>query len=326
MPRSQSQRAKLLYLQKIFLKRSDEEHRLSRDELMQMLAEYGAEIERKTLYTDIETLRETGMDIILDNSSPRDCRYYLGSRDFELAELQLLANAVACSKFITDRKSRQLIEKISTLASVYNGSAIKKEVIVSDRVKAKNEHIYYNIDKIQDAIAKNVKIKFKYFGYNEKKQKVYHNDKSDMVISPYCLTWKDENYYCVGYYEKYNTIVNFRADKMEHVSVTNEKSIQTEGFNASEHSRKLFGMYGGTEDRVTLRFENKLAGVVLDRFGMDELLLADGDEHFTLCESVVISPIFYGWLTQFGGGVEIIKPQRVRDDYKKFLLSAAEKY
>lgn len=326
MPKSENQRAKLLYLAKIFSERTDEEHPLTREEIMTALGEYGVDIERKTLYSDIETLRESGMDIILDKSSPRHSAYYLAGREFELPELQLLTNAVACSKFITERKSKRLIEKLSRLVSVHQGAKLRREVIVSDKVKAKNEHIYYNVDILQEAIAKKKKIRFRYFYYDCNKKKVYRDDRNDYVVSPLCLTWKDEQYYCTGYYERREAISNFRIDKMENVRITDESCVEVEGFDASEYSEKTFGMFAGNDERVTMRFSNSLAGVVLDRFGMDTLLTKDGDEHFTICVEITVSSVFFGWVMQFGDGAEIIKPYSVRERFCEHLRSIGKNY
>lgn len=326
MPKSENQRAKLIYLAKIFTERTDEAHPISREDIMAALGEYGVDIERKTLYSDIETLREAGMDIILDKSSPRNSAYYLASREFELPELQLLINAVACSKFITERKSRTLIKKLSRLASVHQGAKLRREAIVSEKVKAKNEHIYYNVDILQEAIAAKKKILFKYFSYDCNKKKVYRDDKKDYVVSPLCLTWKDEQYYCTGYHERRKTISNFRIDKMENVRITDENCTGVDGFDASRYSERTFGMFAGEDERVTMRFSNSLAGVVLDRFGMDTLLTKDGDDHFTVCVEVTVSSVFFGWVMQFGQDAEIIKPNSVREQFCEQLRSIGKNY
>ena len=326
MPKAENQRAKLIYLAKIFSERTDEAHPISREELLSALGEYGVEVERKTLYSDIETLRETGMDIILDKSAPRKSAYYLASRDFELPELQLLTNAVACSKFITEKKSKKLIEKLSRLASVHQGAKLRREVIVSEKVKVKNEYIYYNVDILQEAVAKKKKIRFKYFNYDCNKKKVYRDDKNDYIVSPLCLTWKDEQYYCIGFHERRQTISNFRIDKMEDVRITDENCTEVEGFDASAYSGRIFGMFAGNDERVTMRFSNSLAGVVLDRFGMDTLLTKDGDDHFTVCVEVTVSTVFFGWVMQFGGEIEILKPYSVREKFCDQLRSIGKNY
>jgi predicted DNA-binding transcriptional regulator YafY len=198
----------------------------------------------------------------------RNTAYYYTGGDFERQELKLLADAVACSKFITQKKSEELISKLSSLTNRYDAGELKRNVIVADRVKNANEHIYYTIDSIQRAIRENKKIRFKYFDFDKKKDKKYHNKGAYSEVSPYALCWREENYYLVGYYEKYMEVSNFRADKIEKVEILDEKRIAPpKNFNLNEYTKKQFGMFSGEDIRVTLKVHNKLSGVIFDRFG-----------------------------------------------------------
>lgn len=321
MPKSPNQKLKLIMLSDIFRSETSAEHPLSINELIEKLGNNGIDAERKSVYNDIELLINYGMEIEKTGSS-RNTAYYLASGDFEIHELKLLADAVACSKFITEKKSRELIGKLGTLANRYDAGELKRNVIVSDRVKNANEQIYYNIDTIQRAIREKKKIRFLYFDYDKKKNKKYHNDGAQSEVSPYALCWREENYYLVGYYGKYDDVTNFRADKIERVEIVeDEKRVEPpENFNLNEYTKKRFGMFSGEDIRVTLRVHNSLSGVIFDRFGRNITILSDDDEdYFVINQPITASQIFYGWVCQFGGKIEILEPESVRKDFGKYI-------
>ena len=324
MSKQANQKSKLLLLERIFCEETDENTRLTLDEIITRLGDNGVQAERKSVYSDIETLRKMDIDIVAEKSG-RTTVYYQASRIFEQPELDLLANAVACAKFITDKKSRMLIEKISALASPSGKKSLKRQIIVSDRIKTMNEHIYYSIDKIGEAINSNRKIAVLYYSYDRTQKQKYHNDGKPMIVSPYSLTWKDENYYCVCYSEKHSVIVSLRVDRMDSVELLNEKRVVVPDFNATEYSKQLFGMYGGKTERVTLRFDNSLAGVVIDRFGLNTKFRLN-DESFDVTVKLAVSLNFYGWLFQFGKKAEIVSPEWVREDFEKSLKGIIKKY
>ncbi|MCM1334425.1 MAG: WYL domain-containing protein [Bacteroides sp.] len=326
MPRDSSQKRKLLVLADIFRNETDEEHPLSIPELTRRLGDAGIAAERKSLYSDIETLTVYGMDIEKTGNA-RATGYYLAARDFELPELKLLADAVACSRFITERKSAQLIKKLGTLANRYDAGELKRNVVVYDRIKNGNEQIYYNIDAIQRAIREKKKIRFLYFDYDRRKTKKYHNDGNYSEVSPYALCWREDNYYLVGYYPKYEAVSSFRVDKIERTEVLDlPRNDPPKDFDLAEYTKKRFGMYSGEDVRVTLRVHNSLSGVILDRFGRDAPLSADGEEYFRVSQVVTISPILFGWLFQFGDRVEVLSPKKVRDEYRARLREALARY
>ena len=303
MAKSQKQKSRILVLARIFREETDENHGLSLAQLEQRLSEYGVESERKTMYNDIEALRNAGMDIISDKQA-RNTTYFLASREFELPELYLLANAVASSKFISKRKSFKLIRKISSLAGKYEEKRLMRQITVSDRVKSTNESIYYIINDVNEAISEGKKISFLYYNYDEKKKKVYHNDKQPLIISPRALVWKDENYYVTGYYDKRRKHADFRADKMEKIRILDEKCYKDPDFDISDHCNSRFSMYGGERTKVKLRFDNSLAGVVIDRFGLKTHFTPMANS-FEIEAEVDVSPTFYGWLFQFGNKAQI---------------------
>jgi len=301
------------------MEHTDEEHGLTMKELISALDEYQISAERKSLYDDIEQLRHFGMDII---GEQRDKKfyYYLAGRDFEIAELKLLVDAVQSSKFITEKKSNELIKKLESLTSKYEAVHLQRQVYVKGRVKASNESILYSVDVIHDAISTNRKIRFKYFQWNEKKEKVLRHNGSVYEISPIGLCWDDENYYLVGYDSAASKNKHFRVDKMLEVVITDcqrDKEAFVEGFNMVEYSRKVFAMYEGEETYVKLRFKNDFAGVAIDRFGTDVTFFpAKEKDCFTINVKVHVSNQFLGWIVSLGDGVKILEPETVVEKLK----------
>lgn len=239
------------------------------------------------------------------------------SRDFELPELKLLVDAVQSSKFITHKKSNELIKKIEGFASKYDSQQLQRQVFVANRIKAMNESIYYTVDYIHEAINKDVKVSFKYFNWNEKKEKVLRHDGNSFVISPWALTWDDENYYLIGFDSFDGIIKHYRVDKMLGISLTDEKRDGAQlfkNFDMALYSKKTFGMYGGKDETVTLRCKNSLAGVVIDRFGSDVPIIIDGDGYFKVNVKVQISPLFISWVMNFGEDITVLSPDYVKHE------------
>ena len=324
MPRSENQKLKLLYLKQILESQTDANHPLTAQELIDMLALKGVRAERKSIYSDMECLQDYGMDIVQLRGPGGG--YYLASRDFELPELKLLVDAVQSSKFLSEKKSLQLISKLETLASRYEAKSLRRQVVVSGRVKTMNESIYYNVDRLHDAIAKNSQITFRYFDWGLHGERCYRPGK--YTASPYALCWEDENYYLVAHSARHG-LTHYRVDKMASITQTGEPRLlgsDYEGLDLSKYGKSVFGMFRGAPTTVRLRFENALSGVVIDRFGRDVMLVPDGAEHFTLTADVAVSPLFYAWLASFGPRVRILYPSSVVDDYVNYIDSTLEAY
>jgi predicted DNA-binding transcriptional regulator YafY len=314
MARSEKQKLKLLYLRDYLLRYSDQEHPVTTKQIIASLAENGISAERKSVYSDLEALREYGMDIVQDGAG-----YYCAGGDFELPELKLLVDSVQASKFITEKKTQALISKIEGLASVYQAGLLNRQVYVRNRVKSMNESIYYNVDEIYSAIAKNRKIRFKYFEYNTAKEKVFRHDGAVYEVSPYALTWDDENYYLVAYDSAAEKVKHYRVDKMSGITAAQEAREGAEDFGPQEmaaYSGKVFRMFSGRERTVRLRVADALAGVIIDRFGKEAMLVPDGEGFFAVQADVVVSPQFFGWVSSFAGDVVITAPQDVADEMR----------
>lgn len=321
MPKSVNQKIKILYILRLFLENTDEEHGLTLKEIETALSEMGVTVERKTLYDDIETLRLFGIDVE-KRTEKRSTTYHVVSRDFELPELKLLIDAVECSKFISEKKSRELIDKLSSLVSRHDAARLRRQVYVANRVKTDNERIYYSVDYIHEAINTNKKISFLYFEWNEKKEKVLRHGGKRYVISPHALTWDDENYYMIGYDSEANLIKHFRVDKMQNIALIEEVRDGEKlfsGFDMALYSKKTFGMYGGREESVTLRCKNRMSGVIVDRFGEDVVFLKSDSEHFEVHVKVHISPNFFGWLLGVSDGISITAPENVKNEFHTLL-------
>lgn len=315
-----NQRLKILYLYRIFLECTDEEHSITMSEIISKLELYGITAARKALYEDIEALKLYGLDIV--SSKGVNAGYRVVSREFELPELKLLADAVSSSRFLTEKKSRELLEKLEKLTSVYEAKQIQRQVFIADRVKAINERIYLNVDAIHRAITEQKKISFKYFDYDISKKKRYRE--GVRTCSPYALTWSDERYYLVAHYEKYNNIANFRVDRMESVEILDEAAQPyPKDFKLSEYLKSTFSMFSGEAEEVRLRFEKSLVNSVIDRYGKNITMITDGDEHFTVRVQVKTEhpEPFFGWLLQFGTNAEIVEPLSLREKYKAHLQS-----
>jgi len=314
MSKTENQKRKILYIAEILERETDENHPIAMTELLERLAALEIKAERKAVYNDLNELRKFGMDIV--SVSGGRGGYYLASRRFEVAELKLLADAAASSKFITAKKTIDLIEKLTTLTSIHNAQTLKRQLYVTGRAKNVNEKIYYCVDTLHRAIHANVQIRFLYFHYNARKRKVYTNDGNFRTVSPYALCWDDENYYLVAYNPVRGKIVHFRVDRMERVELLDEPSMpMPKDFNITEYIGKQFGMFAGEEKLVSLRFDNSLAEVVMDRFGNDVFMVPSDADHFTMTARLNIGPPFYGWLFQFGVRVEILEPEDVRTAY-----------
>ena len=310
------------------LQNSDEEHPITVNQTIQYLESNGIAAERKSIYDDIEALRVFGLDIV-QGGSGKNAGYYIANRSFELPELKLLVDSVQSSKFITHKKTATLIKKIETLASIHEAQLLNRQVYVKNRIKTMNESIYYNIDAIQSGISQNKKIQFKYFEYTVQKTRHYRKDGAFYVVSPFAMTWDDENYYLVAYDAAAGIIKHYRVDKMQNTEIleTNRKGEDSfKNFDLATFAKKTFGMYGGVDAEVTLECKNELAGVVIDRFGHDVWLIPQGKDHFKTRVLVSVSPQFFGWITGIGTGMKITGPENVKQQYKEYLLDVLRSY
>ncbi len=326
MPKSFGQKQKILYLARFFLEETDEKHPASMADILNYLERAGISAERKSIYSDIEELRLFGFDIIA--SRGKDGGYFLGERKFELPEVRLLVDAVQSSRFLTRKKSEELIRKLSSLTSRHEGTVISHNVFVSGRIKNMDESIYRNVDAVSSAIEENKKISFAYFEWDQNGRKKMRRGGERYVASPFYLLWDHENYYLIAAEEKSGEKRHFRVDKMLEIRTLEEKREGKELFAATtpaEYENKAFGMFGGKEERVSVWWHESLAGVFFDRFGT-ERVVRKSENGFISSLSLMVSPVFYSFLMGFGDRVKILSPEWVKDEFIALAESALKSY
>ena len=325
MAKSENQKLKIFYVLDYLKRNSHQDHPVRATELIEMLQHrHSIKCERKTIYSDIAALQEYGVDI---QSIPgKNGGYFIASRNFELPELKLLIDAVQSSRYLTEKKSRELIEKLCSQCNEYDSKLLRRNVLVSGRVKTMNETIYYNVDAIQEAISQNRQITFRYFDWDFGGKRKYR-DKT-YKASPYGLCQDNENCYLLAWSERYG-VTHYRVDRMDRITVSEEKRIpcpELTGKALNEHAERHFQMFSGEQTNVKLRFHRSLLNVVIDRFGKDTMLIPDGEEHFVFTVQVAVSPMFLSWVVGFGAKAKILFPQIVAEECKKLCLEALNQY
>ncbi len=328
MPKGSNQKLKLYHLAQIMLENTDDDHYITMPEIMSALEAYEVTADRRTIYADLKDLEALGIEV---EGEPvgGGYRYHVVERPFELPELKLLVDAIQSSKFITERKTNALIRKLEKLVSKYEAMKLQRQVYVSGRIKTMNESIYYTVDTIHNAISENRKIRFQYFQWNVKKEMELRHDGAYYHISPWGLSWDAENYYLIGYDSEAGKIKHYRVDKMLRLQMSDEKREGKEYFkklDMADYAKKSFGMFGGREEKVKLLVENTLAGVIIDRFGKDIMLIPSDEEHFTVNVDVHVSTQFFGWIISLGERVKILGPDEVVAQMKEEIQRLARQY
>jgi predicted DNA-binding transcriptional regulator YafY len=316
-----NKKGRLLYMFKLLYENTDEQHPMSTNEIIDWFTKRGIPVHRKTVKDDIDTLVEAGYDI--ETIHTNHSSFYYDDREFEIPELKLLIDAVMASRFITDEKSRKITRKLTKFVSKYQAPQLVRHLYPAGRVKPNNEKIYYTVDNITDAINKKQKIRFQYEEYTPDKTKVLRNNGEVYENSPYALFWSNDFYYLIGFSEKHNRIIQFRVDRMVNTEVMGEKAIPApDGFDAAEYGKEFFEMFCGEEAMVTLECENELMKTVIDKFGEEVETKKFGSDKFRAKVKVAVSPVFYGWVFQFGGEIKIIAPATAKKQYQKMLQEA----
>ncbi len=326
MAKFMGQKLKLLYIWKYLHENSDENHPVSTAELVSHLASNDIHSQRKSIYDDIEKLQEFGCDIVQVHSRLGG-GYYMASREFELPELKLLVDAVQSSRFITTKKSRSLIRKLEGMAGRHDAGKLQRQVYVAGRIKTENESIYYNIDSIHRAIQENRQIGFQYLDWNLHKELLPRKGGTRQV-SPWALLWREENYYLAAYDDTDRMMKHYRVDKMGQVTVLSRPRTGMEQFASVDpaiYANQTFGMFGGEEETVTMVFPDRLAGVVIDRFGREVDIRPSAEPgRFRVRARVIVSGQFFGWLAGIGREARIAGPAEVQEKYRQWLTDIVD--
>ena len=317
-----NQKRRILFLRDYMLRETDENNMVSLSDIQSALSNAGYEVERKTLYSDLSTLEESGIDLIRTRLSDNSTVYYVASRDFELPELKLLVDSVQSSRFITEKKTRALIQKLESLSSYHQAQDLQRQVIVSGRVKSMNESVFYTVDTLSSAISNNHSVLFRYYEYNLKKERVFRKKGAYYHISPYALILDNENYYLLGYDEDDAVMKHFRVDKIASLQETSDRRSGSDVFKSIDLGRynsMVFGMYHGETKQVRLLFANHLIGAAIDRFGKDIRITEEDNDYFSFLADVAVSPQFFAWVSSFGEEATILAPLDIRESYIEYL-------
>lgn len=324
--RGTNQKLKLLYIYKILNEKTDENVALNASEIIRELEKYGVSAERKSIYDDIEALRYFGVDINI--SSGHGKGYYIGERHFQLSEIKMLIDIVQAAKFISEKKSFQLIEKISALAPITDRKALKHQIVVANRLKSVNEAVYYSIDSLYRGITEKKQVRFRYYTWDVRKNKLYKNKGEFYYVNPVALMWAEEKYYLVAYDDYAAKIKHYRVDKMENVEVCDEsisRPARDLKFNAADYAKRSFNMFGGEIREVTLRGTIDSIGIIFDRFGRDVFIVPEKDGFFSVTVKVAISPQFYSWVFGLAELLSIRGPDDIVREYCDMCRKSAEK-
>jgi len=306
-------KARLLTLLKMLYEKTDDEHKLTTSQILDNLREKKIHSNDKTLRRDIAMLKELGFDVIVDRSKPN--KYHIGARGFDLAEVKLLIDAVASSRFVTEKKSQELGEKLARLVSENQRPQLIRHIHATNRIKSDNAENFYNVDIVNEAINSKKKISFKYTEYNRYKEKVFRNNDEVYELSPYALFWNEDYYYVVGWNDKHNNVSTFRTDRLYKPEILNEDAVpKPEDFNLEDYSRQIFEMFDGEEVDVVLECKNEFMKYIIDRFGEDVDAEPVSRKTFEARVRVALSPTFYAWVFTFEGGIKIVSPEKAVDE------------
>lgn len=331
MSKKPNQMKKIPLIYQMLARETDDEHGLTMTQIIEKLAEQGIEAERKSIYRDLGVLSDCGYDIVKRKGKPMT--YALGQRQFEAPELLLLVDAVQSSRFLTERKSRQLIKKIKGLTSAHQAEALDRHVHVERRIRTQNESVYYNVDAIEEAIQRKRKVGFRYFKHDVRKARVYRTDGDGKAKTyretPVHLVYSDGYYYLVAFNDKHDDFVRYRIDRMSNIQVLDEEATSNEriaNFDVAEFSLQAFGMFAGDEVTVTLEFEPEVVDQILDRFGKDVDIIPRDDGPSRAVFTVRKSPVFFGWLAGFGAHARIVAPTALAELYRDYLAGIVAAY
>ena len=326
MAQDNCQKIKLLKLYELLRQETDEQHPMTTMTIIDRLAKMGISCERRTLAKDMEVLNEQGYEV-MSLFIKKEKAYYVEDRSFSVPELKILIDAVQAASFITDKKSAELISKIAELGGSHRSEILRGNMVCFNTRKHSNEAIYYNVAYLEEAIRENKKVLFRYFDLNERGEKVYRRDGHRYVVEPIGMVFNEDNYYLMIYSSRHGNTANYRVDRMDSVRVIDEpvteKALELRD-SIGCYTEEAFKMYGGEQVEITIQFDQKLIGVVYDKFGEDTTMIRLNADTCVATVKVRVSPTFWGWLFQFGKQMKILSPEGLADEYKKQIASIFE--
>ena len=321
------QKIKLLKLMELLRQETDELHPISTNEICRRLGSMGISCERRTLAKDIALLNAQGFEVMWCKVG-KEKGYYIEDRSFSVPELKILIDAVQAANFITEKKTTELIDKISALGGSHQADILKSNLVCFNTCKHSNETIYYGIDCLENAIQQQNKVLFRYFDLNEHGKKVYRRDGHHYVVEPVVLVFHEDNYYVVVYSAKHDGTANYRVDRMDSIEMIDESVSQKALDLRNEvagYTERVFKMYGGPLENIVIEFSDKLIGVVYDKFGENTKMIRTEKNKCVATVKVQISPTFWGWLFQFGKQMRILSPAHLVEEQKNVIRELIEK-
>lgn len=326
MMQENCQKIKMLKLMELLRQETDELHPLSTNEICRRLGSIGISCERRTLTKDIALLNEQGFEVMWCRVG-KEKGYYIEDRSFSVPELKILIDAVQAANFITDKKSAELIDKISALGGSHRADILKNNLVCFNTRKHSNETIYYSVGYLEDAIQQKNKVLFRYYDLNEHGEKVYRRDGHRYVVEPVALVFYEDNYYLIVYSAKHDSTANYRVDRMDNVEMVDEpvssKALALRN-EVAGYTERVFKMYGGQPVDIVIEFADKLIGAVYDKFGENTKMIRTDESKCVATVKVQISPTFWGWLFQFGTQMRILSPSHLIKEHKKMVREVIE--
>ncbi len=316
---------KLLKLWDLLRQETDEDHPMGTQAIIKRLNDMGINCDRRTLYTDIKALQDCGYGISCVRKSSNE--YYVDEREFDPSELRILMDAVEASSFITEKKTKEFVNKIANLAGSRRAEVLKRNIVEFNSAKGTNEHIYYIVNEIASAINEHKKIEFCYFDYNAAHERVYRKDKKRYEVNPYATVLSGDRYYLACYDDKHGTIAHYRVDRMENVKMLDKDITENEkvkNFDITKHKKQVFDMFVGEEKTVKIRADKKLIDVIFDKFG--NVKMQETGDFVTFSIQVQISPMFIAWSCSFGDKLQVISPPTVVEMVKEHITMLSKLY
>ncbi|MBQ8178668.1 MAG: WYL domain-containing protein [Clostridia bacterium] len=317
---------RIMKIWEILNRETDEDHPLTTEQILERLDAMGVPCHRKTLYEDIKVLNATGYEVLVNRALSNE--YYVMERTFDIPELQILMDAVQATRFISTKKTEELVRKIAMLAGASKAEVLKRNIVEFNTSKSSNEQMIYNVNEIALAIELKKKVSFLYFKLNAKHEKVYQHSHKRYLVNPLATIFSDDKYYLVCFDDKYGNVVHYRVDRMENVMMEPADAAETivsKNFDAKGRKKQLFSMFVGNPERVSFEADSSIIDGLFDKFG-DDLVLSEEDGKLTFTTTAEVSPTFISWVVGFGGKLKITAPKRVVNKVKDHLIKSLEAY